>query len=188
MTFMFTFGSKSFLVIFGHLILLLVLTGCTSRPALVDFDKNTNFNQLRSYYIYSTSDDDQIGAERIVDQAQLLFERKGALIADAEFADARVEIEHFIEELENDSRFTIGLGTGSYGRSGSIGVGGSVDLPVSNGLIPFAVVILRVIVKDKVVWKGSQRIEVKKGGPQSIGLAQVEALDDILRKYPLSKK
>lgn len=185
---MFIFGSKSFLVIFSHLMLVLILTGCASRTALVDFDKNTNFNQLRSFYIYSVSDEDQIGAVRIVDRAQFLFENKGALIAEAEFSDASVEIEHYIEEQENDSRFSIGLGTGSYGRSGSISVGGSVDLPVSNDLIPFAVVILRVIVKDKVVWQGSQRVEVEKGGNQSIGLAQIEALDDILREYPLSKK
>jgi len=50
-------------------------------------------------------------------------------------------------------------------------------------------VILRVIVKDKVVWQGSsQRIEVGVGGTQNVGLAQIEALDDILREYPLSKK
>jgi hypothetical protein len=185
---MFTFGSKSFSFIFGHVMLVLILTGCASRAALVDFDKNTNFNQLRSFYIYSVSDEDQIGAERIVDRAQFLFENKGALIAEGEFFDARVEIEHFIEEQENDSRFSIGLGTGSYGRSGSIGMGGSVDLPISKNLIPFAVVALRVLVQDKVVWQGSQRVEVKTGGDQGIGVAQIEALDDILREYPLSKK
>lgn len=185
---MFTFGSKLFLVIFGHLMLVLILSGCASRSALVDFDKNTNFNNLRSFYVYSISEEDQIGAARIVDRAQFLFASKGALIAEGEFYDASVEIDHFIEEQENNSRFSIGLGTGSYSRSGSISVGGSVDLPVSNDLIPFAVVILRVIVKDKVVWQGSQRVEVEEGGTQNIGLAQIEALDDILREYPLSKK
>jgi hypothetical protein len=185
---MFTFGSKSFLGIFGHLILVLILSGCASRAALVGFDKNTDFSQLRSFYIYSVSDDDQIGAERIVDRAQLLFESKGALIADGEFVDANVEIEHFIEEQKNGSRFSIGLGSGSYGRSGSIGVGGSVDLPVSNDLIPFAVIAVRVIANEKVVWQGIQRVEVKKGESQGVANAQFEALDDILEEYPLSKK
>lgn len=151
---MFTFGSKFFLVSVCNLMLMLILSSCASQSALVDFDKNTNFAQLKTYYIYSISDDDQIGAVRIVDQAQRLFEKKGALIVEGEFADARVEIEHFMEEQENDSRFSIGLGTGSYGRSGSIG--GSVDLPISKNLIPYAVLMLRVLVKDNVVWQGSQ--------------------------------
>jgi len=185
---MFTFGSKSILVIFANVMLVLVLSGCASRSALVDLDNNTDFTQLRSFYIYSVSYDDQIGAERMVSRAQLLFEKAGALLADGEFADASVEIEHFIEEQENDSRFSIGLGTGSYSRSGSIGVGGSVDLPVSNDLIPFAVVILKVKVENKVVWQGSQRIEVKKGDSQGIAKAQIEALNDILEEYPLRKE
>jgi len=131
---MFNFGSKSLLVIFGHLMLVLILSGCASRLALVDFDKNTNFNNIRSFYVYSVIEEGQIGAARIVDRAQFLFASKGALITEGEFYDASVEIDHFIEEQENNSRFSIGLGTGSYKRSGSISVGGSVDLLVSNDL------------------------------------------------------
>ncbi len=184
---MFMYSHKFFLIL-SNLIILLTLSACASRAVLVDFDKNTDFEQLKTYYIYSVSHDDQIGAERLVDHAQRLLENKGALIADAEYVDASVEIEHFIEEQEKESRLSIGLGTGSFGRSGSIGVGGSVNLPLSSDAILFAVVRLKVIVKNKVVWQGNQRIEVENGVAESMGLAQTIALSDILAEYPLNKK
>lgn len=162
----------------------LALSGCANRPAMIDYDKQFDFSQLRSYSVESINPQDQLSANRLIEQTKDILSDKGYLIGDVGYVDGRVEIDHFIEERANDSRFSIGLGTGSYGRSSSIGVGGSVDLPMGADIIPYAVIRVNVLVDNRTVWSAIQSAEIDPDEPNSTSMVQTEIVNDIFAKYP----
>lgn len=176
----FTFFFMVFLVLF--------LASCTSNSVRVDYNSAIDISQLRSFNIVSINSNDQISAERLIMQTSYILDNNGLVTSDIEATDATIELDHFLEERPNDSRFSIGLGTGSYSRSSSVRVGGSIDLPIGEDMIPYAVVIVNVVVEDRVAWTATHSIEVKTGKATGINDAQLKALKEIFEKYPQTAK
>lgn len=83
------------------------------------------------------------------------------------------------------SRFSIGLGGGSYG--GGLGVGGGVNFPVGKTTAPQAVrtelfVQIRQRGADTPIWEGRAQLEAREGTPYASPAAAVDRLAAALFK------
>lgn len=168
--------------------MVLFVVSCTSNSVRVDYNSAIDISELRLFNIISINENDQISADRLIMQTSNIIERNALVTSGPEAADATIELDHFIEERPNDSRFSIGLGTGSYGRSSSIGVGGSVDLPLGEDMISYAVVIVNIVVENRVAWTATHSIEIEAGKATGINDAQLKALEEIFEEYPHTLK
>jgi len=166
------------------LLIIACLAGCTSNSVRVDYNSAIDVSKLRSFNIVSINNNDQISADRLIAKTSKILDNNELVTTVSGDADGIIELDHFIEERPNDSRFSIGLGTGSYGRSSSIGVGGSIDLPIGEDMLPYAVVIVNVVVDNRVAWTATHSIEIETDEATGINDAQLKALAEIFEKYP----
>lgn len=163
-----------------------LLIGCSSNSVRIDYNSAIDLSKTKTFEVSSVNLEDPISASRLILQTTRILENNGLVPSQEGKVDAIFELDHFMEERPNDSRFSIGLGTGSYGRSGGIGVGGSVDLPLGEDLIPFAVVIVNVIANDTLAWTATHSVEVDPDKSTGFADAQQKALKEIFAKYPFA--
>ncbi|GAA0860151.1 hypothetical protein [Aliiglaciecola litoralis] len=161
--------------------------GCASNSVRIDTDQSTNFAQIKSYAVTSINPQDNLGADRLVNSLTDFLTQNGKLVGDPGFVDATIEIDHYEQQQPNQSRLSIGLGTGSYGRSGGIGVGGSVSVPWGDDMLLYAIVVMKVLVDDRLVWSASNSAEIDTDQPSGTGDAQLKALRGLLDVFPVDR-
>ena len=85
-------------------------------------------------------------------------------------------------EVTKGSPFSIGIGVGSYGSSGGVGVGTSSGgtRNVTEGMLILSVVDTA---RNAEVWNGRVSRQLGKNGAPTAALVR-EAVDDLLRDFP----
>jgi hypothetical protein len=168
-------------------LLLFLVTSCSSNSVRLDTDQSTDFSRFKSYAVVSISAD-TLGANRLVSATSEFIEQNGRLVGDREFVDAVIELNHYEERRPNQSRLSIGLGTGSYGRSGGIGVGGAVNVPLGDDMLPYVIVVMKVLVQKRLVWSASNSAAIDKGTNSATANAQLDALQGLLDVFPITRQ
>ncbi|MEP4890079.1 MAG: DUF4136 domain-containing protein [Aliiglaciecola sp.] len=166
---------------------LMFISACSSNNIVMDTDQNTNFGNFKSYSVISKNTEDSLSANRLISQVSQFLEANNKLIGDVGYTDAVVELDHYIDYRDNDSSFSIGLGTGSFGRSGGVSIGGGVSLPIGSDQIPVAVVSMKVLVNDRLVWSATNNHDFKTDNSGSLAKAQSVAIEQLLERFPLSR-
>ncbi len=167
------------------LLVLLNVLGCTSNSMQLHHDQNVSFADVDSYYVSSVNNQ-QDGITVALQQITLDFlDSHGKLVADIEAVDAHFEIDHYEQERPNDSHLSIGLGTGSYGRSGGISIGTNVIVPIGADTLLYAGVTVRIMVAGNLVWSATSYREI---ADSDILKAKSEALSEIIANFPISRK
>ncbi|GAA6186899.1 DUF4136 domain-containing protein [Aliiglaciecola sp. NS0011-25] len=187
MFYQFSHFSAKFSQIMAMCIGLTFLSACSSNNIVMDTDQNTNFGTFKSYSVISRNVEDSLSANRIITQVSQFLEANNKLIGDLGYTDAVVELDHYIDYRDNDSSFSIGLGTGSYGRSGGVSVGGGVSLPIGSDQIPVAVVSMKVLVNDRLVWSATNSHDFKTDNSASLAKAQRVVVKELLERFPLTR-
>ncbi|GAC15807.1 DUF4136 domain-containing protein [Aliiglaciecola lipolytica] len=176
-------ATRIFILVTG----LLVISACSSNNIVMDTDQNTNFTKIKSYSVMSRNTDDTLSAERLISQVSQFLQSNNKLVGDSGFTDAVIELDHYINYRDNDSSFSIGLGTGSFGRSGGVSVGGGVSVPIGSDQIPIAVVSMKVLVEGRLVWSATNSHDFKTDNASSMAKAQQEATSELLQRLPLER-
>ncbi|GAB2687622.1 DUF4136 domain-containing protein [Aliiglaciecola aliphaticivorans] len=164
-----------------------LLSACSSNNIVMDTDQNTNFGAFKSYSVVSRNQEDSLSANRLISQVSQFLEANNKLVGDVGYTDALVELDHYIDYRENDSSFSIGLGTGSFGRSGGVSIGGGVSLPIGADQISVAVVSMKVLINDRLVWSATNHHDFKTDNSASLAKAQTVAINELLERFPLSR-
>lgn len=165
-----------------------LMQGCISNSLQLQHDQNVSFGEVLSYAVSSADPNPSLSSQKLIESTHEYLENNGKLMGDIGFVDAQIEIDHFEQERPNENRLSIGLGTGSYGRSGGISFGTAVSVPLGSDTIQHAVVVMRVLVEGNLVWAASSSKEIDGDNQSDLIVAQLEALEQLLRAFPITRK
>ncbi|MCL1141898.1 DUF4136 domain-containing protein [Shewanella gaetbuli] len=166
---------------------MLVLLGCQSTPKQ-DYDVGYDFSQLKSFTIVDTHDaEDPFTSDRVkLDISNALqaqgFEQK------ANEGDFSVNFALKTEDKPQDSGLSIGLGTGSWGKHGGVGVGTSVGVPVGSNDEKLQTIQIDIIdpTENRLIWRGTDQYEFQQGGEKK-ATKTTETVIKILAQFPPQK-
>jgi hypothetical protein len=170
------------------LLFCLVLMSCGSAPR-TDYDNQYNFAAIQRYYLESRVDKEQRLMEtRIAAAIGAGLDSKGLTLAStAADADILVRYSLAAEQKPNNSRISIGLGSGSYGGRGGASIGGSVSAPIGQTMLLYNTIQLDMIdaKSGQLIWRGSDSFEVKgEADAQTLNDATRITVDRILGAFP----
>ncbi|MBT0586111.1 DUF4136 domain-containing protein [Alteromonas oceanisediminis] len=162
---------------------LLVLSGCSSQKVTTDYDPDVNFSAIKSVQVVAVDGDQSPSARNIQSMVEAGLLAAGIKVN--ENALDTLQIIAQVEQRENDSAFSIGLGTGSSTRNTSIGVGTSISIPVGDDMLDYQVITLELVRGAQIIWTAtdSARIKVRDGkGKQE---TQQKLVDRLLEHFPV---
>lgn len=170
---------------FSLLLFSIVVCACSSTKAYIDYDSGFEFVATDSFNILRlASTEDGLSDRRIALSIRDTLVQRGWQERPRENANMLVRYSFHQSSKANEQRVSIGLGTGSVGRSGGISVGGSVDLPVGEQTHDFQHVQIEFIANDQVVWRGSDAKRINKDDPKGVEAAQLELVSSLLSAFP----
>ncbi|MBR9726419.1 DUF4136 domain-containing protein [Shewanella intestini] len=169
------------------IILFFTLAGCVSAPK-IDYDINYDFSKLTTYQFLSqtekTQQADPLTASRVKAAIEQVLNGQGyqAILNSSDFT---VNYRLLTTEKPKSSGLSIGLGTGSSGRNGSIGIGTSVGVPIGNDTVTEQQVQIDIIDSqtNKLIWRGAAPLKLTKGGEAKVE-ATTNTVKHILSAFP----
>jgi hypothetical protein len=144
-----------------------LLSACSSKP-YIDYDTDYNFGRATSYFIITTTgnenENEPLMASRV--QAAIDSELKTLGLSPAisrQQADLAVSYSLTSEDRPNNNRVSVGMGTGSYGRSSGISVGGSVSRPVGGDTRRYIVIQIDMHPgsQERLIWRSRDALELR---------------------------
>ena len=148
-------------------ILLFLLTACSSKPTIkVDFNPDINFHTFASYQ-YSSDPDTSFDANPImINRIQTAIDHNLAAknlikhdYIDKHSADLTIKVSFTKQEKQNDSSFTIGLGTSITGGHSRSNIGVSTRVPLNSNTGVITKIIIDISDVNQAIWHGSDSYE-----------------------------
>ena len=169
--------------LFAILLSVILLSACAGQPPRTDYAVDFDFSKLENFTLLpAPQNDDPISAERISNQISRDLQNKG--FRDYPRApDFLVGFSLSTADKPDDSNVSIGIGTGTWGRSGGISVGTAVDLPTSKETKEQIIDIRIYDPSRRLIWRGTDGYDFKEGGEKKAASAQ-KAVAKILAQFP----
>ncbi len=169
--------------LFAILLSATLLSACAGKPPRTDYAVDFDFSRLENFTMLpAPASDDPISAERISNQISRDLQNKG-FKEYPRATDFLVGFSLSTGDKPDESNVSIGLGTGSWGRSGGISVGTAVDLPTSKNVKEQEVDIRIYDPSRRLIWRGTDSYDFKDGGEKKATAAQ-KTVDKILAQFP----
>jgi hypothetical protein len=164
-----------------------LLAGCSSKP-YVDYDTGFDFTGAKNFYIIPTEiTHEPLMGPRVANAVSSDLVAKGlAAVPSRSQADIAIRYHVTAEEKPNNSRVSIGLGTGSYGRGGGASVGGSVSKPIGGDMLLYNTVQIDMFAgdSDRLIWRSSDSFEIKGVDAQKKADATERLVIRVLANFP----
>ncbi|MCG9745420.1 DUF4136 domain-containing protein [Shewanella sp. Isolate8] len=162
----------------------LLVGACASKPT-TDYDTQYDFDTLKRFTLQSPANiGDPLSTARI-DQAIVdsLTQRGYSQVADQ--PQFMVTYGFKVVDKPKSSGLSIGLGTGSWGSSGSVGVGTSVGVPLGSDSAKMQLIQIDIVdsASNKLVWRGSDKFDYDDGGEKKARETK-ETVNKILSQFP----
>ena len=175
------------LTAFTIIALCLNLVACSSKP-YVDYDTSFAFAQASKFYVIPTEiANEPLMGPRVAAAINAELTAKGLTAATSrQAADIAITYNISAEEKPNNSRVSIGMGTGSYGGGGGASVGGSVSRPVGGDMLLYNTVQVDMFPadSDRLIWRSSDSFEVKGADAEKKAEAVNKIVTRILADFP----
>ena len=170
----------------------LFIFSCSS-TVNVDYDKNFNFNQLKSFLIQEKpiriSPDTRVNSpfmqQRVFQEINTAMFKKGFVKKDK---NIELEIKYYLDikkEIESyGSEFSVGFG--SFGRHSAVGFGLHFP-PEESRSIDKLVLTIDIFLKqsNKLVWRGSAEELLENGStPESYTVLVRQLVSEVLNEFP----
>lgn len=177
------YGIKSVLLSFLSLAL---VVGCASKPQ-VSVDDTQNFADIKTFYIQSPLNPiNETLANHLSSTITERLVTKGLTPTTENEADVSVGYLPSTTTKEDGTTLNLGLGTGTFGRSGGISLGSIFSIPVGEQT-SFQQGLQIDIVKDgKFIYSASGSVELESKDSISIQKKLDELVIKLLEQYPSS--
>ena len=151
-------------------LLFCLLSACSSKPTIhIDFNQEANF-QLFSSYQFSPQMNNSVGTNpiminRIQNAVELNLANKGLkkrTFIDINSADLTIDISYNQQEKEDNSSFSIGLGTSKIGRNTSGSIGISTSVPINSAADVITHIVIDMSDTKQTIWHGSDSYETSE--------------------------
>jgi hypothetical protein len=148
-------------------ILFCLLSACSNKPTIfIDFNQETNF-QLFSSYQFATQVNNSVDANpiminRIQDAVEFTLASKGLkkrTFVDMNSADLTIYVTFSQLEKEDNSSFSIGLGTSRIGSNSGGSIGISTSLPINSEADIMTKIVIDMSNAKQAIWHGSDSYE-----------------------------
>ena len=173
-----------------------ILTACSSKPTVnIDFNPNTNFQQFASYQ-YSPETDASVDSNpiminRIQTAIDMTLATRGLTkheFIDKNSADITIQVSFSEQEKQNNSSFSIGLGTSRMGGNSRSSVGVNTSVPINNNADIVTKIIIDMNYANQAVWHGSDSYEAEAGlSMEQTNQAVNATVNSLLANFPPEK-
>ncbi|WP_114326705.1 DUF4136 domain-containing protein [Candidatus Colwellia aromaticivorans] len=148
-------------------ILFCLLSACSNKPTIhIDFNKDTNFQLFSSYQftpqVNNSLDANPIMINRIQSAVEVALASKGLkkqTFVDMDSADLTIDVNFSQKEKENNSSFSIGLGTSRMGSNSRGSVGVSTSVPINSEADIMTKIVIDMSNTKQAIWHGSDSYE-----------------------------
>jgi len=146
-----------------------LLAACSSKPTVnIDFNPNTNFQQFVSYQ-YSPETDISVDSNPImINRIQTAIDTTLAVkgltkheFIDKNSADITIKVSFSEQEKQNNSSFSIGLGTSRMGGNSSSSIGVNTTVPINSNADIVTKIIIDMSDAHQAIWHGSDSYEAR---------------------------
>jgi len=177
-------------------LLFTLLTACSSKPTVyIDFNPNINFQQFTSYqYGPETAisvDSNPIMINRIQTAIDAALAAKGLTkhaFIDKNSADITIQVSFSEQEKQNNSSFSIGLGTSRMGGNSRSSVGVNTSVPINNNADIVTKIIIDMNDANQAVWHGSDSYEAEADlSMEQTNQAVNATVNSLLANFPPKK-
>ncbi|MHC6646241.1 DUF4136 domain-containing protein [Alteromonas sp. HB246098] len=175
------YGVKSALLL---LLSLALVVGCASKPQ-VSVDDTQNFADIKTFYIQAPLNPiNETLANHLYSTITERLITKGLTPTTENEADVSVGYLPSTTTKEDGTTLNLGLGTGTFGRSGGISLGSIFSIPVGEQT-SFQQGLQIDIVKDgKFIYSASGSVELESKDSISIQNKLDELVTSLLEQYP----
>ncbi|MCL1106201.1 DUF4136 domain-containing protein [Shewanella algicola] len=166
---------------------LFILAACTTKPKQ-DYDVNYDFAALKTFSQLSVKQtNDPLTADRInADIKQSLLNQ--GFVYQPEGGDFIVNYAFVTQDKEKDSSLSIGLGSGTWGAKGGIGLGTSIGIPLGSNTAKTQTIQIDIVdsTDKRLIWRGNGQYHFDQGGEDKAkGINETVAA--ILAQFPPQK-
>ncbi|GGP62528.1 DUF4136 domain-containing protein [Shewanella saliphila] len=166
---------------------LFILAACTTKPKQ-DYDVNYDFSALKTFSQLSVEQtNDPLTADRInADIKQSLLNQ--GFVYQPEGGDFIVNYAFVTQDKEKDSSLSIGLGSGTWGSKGGIGLGTSIGIPLGSNIAKTQTIQIDIVdsTDKRLIWRGNGQYHFDQGGEDKAkGINETVAA--ILAQFPPQK-
>lgn len=147
-----------------------LLAACSSKPTVkIDFNPNTNFQQLTSYQFNPEADisvdTNPIMINRIQTAIDTILTVNGLVkheFVDKHSADITIRVSFNEQEKQNSSSFSIGLGTSRVGGNSRSSIGVNTSVPMNSNADIVTEIVIDMSDEYQSIWHGSDSYEARE--------------------------
>lgn len=168
--------------LFKAIALLLLIVSCAPIYVNYDYEKETNFNNYKTYNYYSDMETglSELDTKRLLDALDEIMEAKGYTLSNT--PDFFIDIKS--NEFQVAQRETVGVGVGGGGRN--VGGGISIGIPIGQNNVNRQIIIDFVDEsKKQLFWQATSESTFNPRATPEKRESKITALvEKILAKYP----
>jgi len=137
---------------------LFLIFSCTTPKIVYDYDKDAKFDLYKTFAIYPDLqlNMNQLDRDRVLKQLEGAMQKKGFKKSN----DPDVYVNIWSELFETPSNSSIGIGLGTGGSNGAVGMSGGIPIR-SNSLTQIFKIDLIDVSKDALIWQGTYEGKTK---------------------------
>lgn len=154
--------------------------------ARIDYDRNTDFSAYRTFDFYPEMNSglNQLDEKRVIAQTEALLVSRG--FVRSENPDMYINI--FTRQYETPYNSSVGIGIGSGGRRGGIGISGGIPIR-SNSMTQEITFDLIDAGKDDLFWQGIYEAKVGNNtSPEARERMYRKVVEKVFGKYPPGRR
>lgn len=176
-------------IYYQHLILvvnLFLIFSCSAPKIVYDYDKDAKFDLYKTFAIYP---DVQLNMNQL-DRDRVLKHLESAMLVKGfkKSNDPDVYVNIGSEQFETPSNSSIGIGLGTGGSNGAVGMSGGIPIR-SNSLTQIFKVDIIDVRKDALIWQGTYEGKTKMQlTPEEKNEEFRVTFEKIFSKYPPGEK
>ena len=164
------------------LAIIILLASCSANKVITDYDDKVNFDNFKTFGFYENVGEgyNEFDIDRVVDVIDKELTKRGFTFSETPdfFIDFKAKI------TEDLNRNTIGIGLGSGGRNGGIGVSGGIPIGSKKMLEQITIDFVEAK-EEKLFWQGSLKSKVKeKRKPEEKEIYFKQVIAEVLATYP----
>ena len=171
------------LIAFGSL-----LTSCASNAPSISVDETQDFQSIDSFHVKPPLNSVNPTLENgIAETIAKVMTAKGLTEVSQDEADVLIGFFPFVESKDDGTRLNIGLGSGTFGRSGGISIGSVFSIPVGEQFTEYQNLQIDVTKENTFVYSASGSTEIKANDAITVQRALNELVKSLLDNYPNTK-
>lgn len=169
------------------LVLIGLLAGCASNKPQIKMREETNFAELKTFYVQPPLNSLNPTLERhMASTITAVLQGKGLTAASDADADIKVGFFPSTQLKEDGTSLNIGLGTGVFGRSGGISLGSVFSVPVGDQVTEYQNLQIEVVEDGEFIYSAAGSVELEASDSITVQQALTELVQSLLAPFPVN--